>query len=117
MGVESRDFIDLREGELHFLRQRDEVPSREIAVTVLDQMQVLDEEITAAVAVAKERTYLFERPRIDLTALRRAWRAAPAGLAAVIGRQDRWRLGEAHFFFLKRKNVSRNRAKQALLQR
>jgi hypothetical protein len=70
--------------------------SREIAVMVLDQVQVLDEQIAPARPVAKEREHFFERLGIDLTALRRARRPAPAGSPALLGRQLRRRLGQAH---------------------
>ena len=99
MGVKGRDFIDLGKREPHLLRQRDKMGGREMTVAVLDQMQMLDQEIAPAFALAKERAHLFERLRIDLAALRRARRPAPAGSPAVVRRQSRRRLGQAHFYW------------------
>jgi hypothetical protein len=52
MGVEGRDLVDLGERELHLLRQRGEVRGGEITVAVLDEVQMLDQEIAPALAVA-----------------------------------------------------------------
>ena len=78
MGVEGRDLVDLGERELHLLRERGEMRGREMAVAVLDQMQVLDQQVALARPVAEQRAHLVERLRIDLAALGRARRAAGA---------------------------------------
>ena len=62
---------------------------REIAVAILNQMQILDQEIAPAFAFAKKFTHLSERAGIDLTAFRRPRRAAPASLSAIVGRRCR----------------------------
>ena len=54
---------------------------REMAVAVLDQMQMLDQQIAPARARAEQRADLVERRRIDLAALRGA--ARPAAAVAV----------------------------------
>ena len=46
----------------------------DVAVLVLDQMQVLDQQVALARAVAEQRRDLVERLRIDLPALGRAAR-------------------------------------------
>jgi hypothetical protein len=53
-----------------------------MTVTILNEMQMFDQEIAPALAVAKERPYLFARLRIDLTALWRTRRPAPAASPA-----------------------------------
>jgi 7,8-dihydro-6-hydroxymethylpterin-pyrophosphokinase len=50
-----------------------------MSILVLDQMQVLDQEITLPRARAEQRAHLLERLRIDLPALWGAPRATPAG--------------------------------------
>ena len=52
----------------------------EMAVMVLDQMQMLDQEIAPARPVGEQRAHFIERLRIDLAALGRARRPAAAGL-------------------------------------
>ena len=82
MRVESRDLIDFGQRHLHLGGERGEMRGGEMAVFVLDQMQMLDQQIAPARPVAEQRADLVERLRIDLTALRRAARAA-ARLGAV----------------------------------
>src|SRR5204863_6541384 len=48
MGVEGRDLVDFRKRELHLLGERGEMRGREMAVLVLDEMQVLDKKIALA---------------------------------------------------------------------
>src|SRR5262249_52569229 len=86
MGVEGRDLVDLGERELHLLRQRGEMRGGEITVAVLDQVQMLDQEIAPALALAQQRAHLRQRPRLDLAALGRFARAvAPSQSAAIVG--------------------------------
>ena len=80
MRIEGRDLVDFGERELHLLRQRGEVRRGKMAVAILDQMQMLDQEIAPARPVAEQRAHLIERPRVNLTPLRRAPRTAAAFL-------------------------------------
>ena len=86
MRVEGRDLVDLGLRELHLGGERREMRGGEMAVAVLDQMQVLDQQIAPARLVAEQRAHLVERRRIDLAALRRLRRGGllPAR-AAVVG--------------------------------
>ena len=63
MRVEGRDLVDLRKRELHLACQRSEMRGREMAVLVLDQMEVLDQQVAAARALAKERADFLQRAR------------------------------------------------------
>src|SRR5205085_8256729 len=86
MGVESRDLVDLGERERHLLRQRGEMRGGEITVAVLDQVQMLDQEIAPALALAQQRAHLGQRLRLDLPALGRlAWPVAPSQSSAIVG--------------------------------
>ena len=58
----------------------------QVAVMVLDEMQMFDQEIATPRPVGQQRQHLFERLRLDLAALRRARRSAPAGSPALGGR-------------------------------
>src|SRR5215831_16254237 len=58
---------------------------------------MLDQEIAPARPVGQERTYLYQRLRIDLTALWRAGRAAPAIPPPSGGSRGGQLLGYAHF--------------------
>ena len=78
MRVEGRDLVDLGERHLHLGGERREMRGGEMAVAVLDQMQMLDQQIAPARPVAQQRAHFFERLRVDLAALRRA--AADGGL-------------------------------------
>ena len=54
----------------------------QMPVMVLDQMQMLDQQIAPARPVGEQRAHLVERRRVDLAALGRARRPAPAGAVA-----------------------------------
>src|SRR5262249_34721007 len=112
MRIERRDLVDLGQSELHLGRQSGEMGRRQMTVVILNKMQMLDQEIAPALAVTKQRAYLLERLRVDLTALRRARRATPAASAAVaaIGRRRARQVGEAHNSLLKWKNPIGNGA-------
>src|SRR5215475_1786385 len=57
----------------------------EIAVAVLDQMKVLDQEIAPARPVSHQCAHLVERSRVDLPAFRRlAWPIAAAQSSTVV---------------------------------
>ena len=92
MRVEGRDLVDFGLRELHLLRERREMRGREMAVAVLDEMQVLDQQIAPARPVAEQRTHLVERRRIDLAAFRRLRRAALASGSIARGGRLYWRI-------------------------
>ena len=83
MRVEGRDLVDLGLRELHLGGERREMRGGDVAVLVLDQMQMLDQQVAPARAVGQQRRDLVERLRIDLAALGRAARLAAARLRAV----------------------------------
>src|SRR5436305_9773642 len=100
MRVESRDLIDRGQRKPHLLRQSGEMGRREMTVAILNEMQVLDQQIAPALALAKKRPDFVARPRVDLAALRRARRPAPSAsaAAAAVGRNSRRRGHNAHHF-------------------
>ena len=77
MRVEGRDLVDLGERQLHLGGERGEMRGGEMPVAVLDEMQMLDQKIAAALARTEQRTDLGKRRRIDLAALGGAARATP----------------------------------------
>src|SRR5579864_3453717 len=97
MGVEGRDLIDFGERKLHLLRQGDEMRGRQMTVMVLNEMQMLDQKIAPPRPVGEQGLDVGGRMRIDLAALGRARRPAPAGSPAPVRRQGRWLLGYTHF--------------------
>ena len=78
MRIESRDLVDLGQRHLHLVRQRGEMRGGQMAVMVLDQMQMLDQQIAPARPVGEQRLHLVERRGIDLAAFGRARRPAAA---------------------------------------
>ena len=82
--VEGRDLIDLGQRELHLLRECGKMLGREMPVSVLNEMEMLDQEIAPALALAQERTHLIERTRIDLAPLGRARRPPPPAARLVL---------------------------------
>ena len=82
MRVERGDLVDLGQREAHRLGERDQMACMEAAEMVLQQMQVLDQEVAAALALAEQRLDLGERRGIDLAALR-VIRSAPPPRARV----------------------------------
>ena len=73
VGVEGCDLEHLGHRQPHLLGQRPEVRRREVAVAILDEMEVFDQKITAARAVAQQGGDLIEGGLVNL---------APAGLDA-----------------------------------
>ena len=63
MGVERGDLVDLDEGEPHLLGERREMARMQAAEMVLQQMQVLDQQVAAALALAEQRLHLGQRRR------------------------------------------------------
>jgi len=70
MVVEGRHFVDLGERKPHFRRERREVRRRQMAVSVLQLVQVLDEEIALGEIGSQQRANFLQRLRVDNTALR-----------------------------------------------
>ena len=68
---------------LWLIRERRQTRSREIAVVILDEMQMLDQEIAPARPITKQRAHFIKRLEIDLPALGRASR--PSAAAAPVG--------------------------------
>ena len=66
MGVEGRDLIDLGKRKLHLGGKRGKMRGRQMPIPILDQMQVFDQQVPLARAIAEQRTHLIERGRIDL---------------------------------------------------
>ena len=61
MRVEGRDLVDLGQRQLHLGGERGEMRGGEMAVMVLDQMQMLDQQIAPARPVGQQRAHLVER--------------------------------------------------------
>src|SRR5664279_469797 len=89
MRVEGRDLVDFGQRHLHLKRQRGEMRGGDVVVVVLNEMQMLDQEIAAARLVGKQSLDFGKRLRINLAALWRAWRFAPACALAVRLRRRR----------------------------
>ena len=80
-----------------------------MAVVILDQMQMLDQQIALARPVGEKRAHLIQRGRIDLAALGRT-RALAAAAFAGAGGARLGLLGNAHFsLFLSNKDTFRPR--------
>ena len=77
MGVERGDLVDLDKGQPHLLGERRQMARMEAAEMVLQQMQVLDQQIAAPLAVAEQGLHLVQGRRIDLPALRMVEPAPP----------------------------------------
>ena len=69
--VEGRDLVHFGHRELHLLRERDEMTGGEMAVAVLDPVQMLDEQIASPRCITEQRTHLGERRAVDSAAFRR----------------------------------------------
>ena len=74
MRIEGCDLVDLGQSKLHFQRQSGKMRGREMAVAILNEMQILNEQIAPPFALAEQRTDFRKRLRIDLAAF---WRARP----------------------------------------
>ena len=80
MGVEGRDLVDLGLGKAHLVGKRRQMRRRQMAVAVLDQVEMLDQEIAPARPLAEQGAHLLERRILELAALRMT---AVAPLAAL----------------------------------
>src|SRR3546814_18916435 len=74
--VEGGDLIDRRHRQIHLLGQRAQVARRQVAVAVLNQVQVLDQQIRPPRAVAQQSLDLFRRFEVELPTLGDIGRAA-----------------------------------------
>ena len=63
MRVEGRDLVDFGEREPHLLRQRGEMGGREMAVAILDQVQMFDQQIAPARTVGRAKRSTSSRAR------------------------------------------------------
>ena len=70
MRVEGRGLEHLRKRQLHLVGKRREMRGRDLAIFVLDQVQVLDQEIAPPRPVAEQQLDLVGGGRVDLAALR-----------------------------------------------
>ena len=86
MSVERGDLVDLDEREPHLLGERREMARMQAAEMVLQQVQMLDQQVAPALALAEQRLHLGERGGIDLPALRMIRPAPPsrAGMDAPV---------------------------------
>ena len=79
MVIKRGDLIDFGGCETHLARERGKVGRRDVAVAVLDPVEVLDEEITPPRLASQQRLHLGQRLRVDCATLGEAARFA-AGL-------------------------------------
>lgn len=80
--IERCDLVYLRRRERHLTRECGQVRGREAAVSVLDAVQVLDQEIGTTRGIAQQRAYLAERPFIDFAPFRGRPQGNPADVPA-----------------------------------
>ena len=78
MGVERGDLVDLDQRQPHLLGERGEMARVQAAVMVLQQVQVLDQQVAAALAVAEQRLHLGERRGSTCRPFRMVEPASPA---------------------------------------
>ena len=87
MRVEGRGLEHFGKRQLHLVGQRCEMRRRDLAILVLDQVQVLDQEIAPPRPIAEQKLDLVGGGRVDLTALRRRLGPLPAR-AGMLERAD-----------------------------
>ena len=85
MRVEGRDLVDLGLRHLHLVGERGEMRRREVAVVILDEVEMLDQQVAAARPVGEQGLDLGQRVRVDLAALRGPARPVAALPALVPG--------------------------------
>ena len=69
MGIEGRDLVDLCHAQAHFLGQSTQMRCGKMAIFILDEVQILNQQIAPARAVAQQRAHLFPWSVLKLTAL------------------------------------------------
>ncbi len=79
MGVERGDLVNLGQRKVHLVGQGHEMTGVKAAEMVLQQMEMLDQQIGATLAVTEQRRDLGERGGVDLAALRMVRTAPPPG--------------------------------------
>ena len=76
--VERGDLVDLDGGQRHLLGQRDEMVLADRAESILDQVQVLDQEVAAPGHVPEQPADRLQRIRVDDASLGERRRMTPA---------------------------------------
>jgi hypothetical protein len=71
MVVEGGDLVDLGERHAHFLRERRQVRGSQVAVSVLNAVQVLDQQVAPTGRAAEQPAHLPQRVRVDAASLGR----------------------------------------------
>src|SRR4051812_2097980 len=104
MSVETGDLLDFDEGGLQLMGERDEMGGMKAAVSVLDEVEVLDQQIVLARARPEQGLDFLERGRIDLPPLREVASLAPAASGIDDARRLR-RLRRHHAAFIARSIV------------
>ncbi len=61
MGVKGGDLVNLGHGQAHLRGQGLKMPGREMAETVLNEMQILDQEVAAKLARPQDVSDLLHR--------------------------------------------------------
>ena len=84
MRIEGRDLVHLGQRHAHQMRERGQMRRGEMAVFVLDQMQMLDQQIAAARPFREQRLNLGQGGGVNLPALRRDARTPPPRSSAVV---------------------------------
>ena len=87
MRIEGRDLENLNKRKTHFRRQRNEMACVKAAEAILQKMQMLDQKIGLARAIAQQGSNLFEGVQVNLPALGKFPRFPPpgAGMNVAIG--------------------------------
>ena len=78
MRVEGRDFVDFGECQFHLGGERSQMRSGQMAVMILDEMKMLDQQIAPARPVSEQPAHFVECLGVDLSTLGRARRTAAA---------------------------------------
>ena len=71
--IEGGDLVNLGHGHLHLRRERDEMCGRQAAETILNPMEMLNQEIAPTRFIAEQRAHLLPCLRIDRSTF---WRSA-----------------------------------------
>ena len=79
MGVERGDLVDRGHRQFHLVRQRPKVAARKMAVAVLDQVEILNQQVALARPVAEKFQDFGLRGGIELTSFGKDRRLAAAG--------------------------------------
>ena len=95
MRVEGRGLEHFGKRQLHLVGKRCKMRRRDLAILVLDQVQVLDQEIAAPRPVAEQKLDLVGGGRVDLAALRGRLGPLPSR-ARMFERADRLYVMDSH---------------------